>query len=282
VSLKNLINGAFNIGLKKKLSATLDKLRDKDDRLQKQIAYRDKLLSQIESLKASNARQKEKISSQIEYQKLLLGRIENLKGYQHAGIDTIEHNSKAGMDMFFEKISNAQPYTEFGKSLRALIDKLDISLDGISIADVGVGPGIALSALLKNSYPSSVHGFDFSQVALSYARQEIENGVFTCHDIYVPLEQKFDVVLCTEVLEHLENPNLAYKNLQQAVKEGGCLLIAVPNGRMDRSAYHINFWSPESWETFIREGCDLDSWEVGAFTSSEDRIDNNNFALIKA
>ena len=108
------------------------------------------------------------------------------------------------------------------------------------------------------------------------------NAKFKYHDIYLPIGKKFDFVLCSEVLEHLEDPYLAYHNLQKSVLDGGSLLITVPNGRLDRSGYHINFWSPESWELFIKNKCILKDFKVGTFTSNPDRPDANNYAYIRS
>lgn len=106
-------------------------------------------------------------------------------------------------------------------------------------------------------------------------------GHFSKHNLYDPPPRQFDFVLCTEVLEHLENPELAYQHLQQAVRPGGSLLIAVPNGRFDRSGYHINFWSPESWSIFIERGCELSHWSVGTFTDNVERPESNNYAFLR-
>lgn len=43
------------------------------------------------------------------------------------------------------------------------------------------------------------------------------------------LEQKFDLIICGEVLEHLESPGSLFKNSSQMLKPGGKLVISVPN-----------------------------------------------------
>lgn len=49
-------------------------------------------------------------------------------------------------------------------------------------------------------------------------------------DITRPLEfkNKFDLVICTSVLEHIFEMNLAVENLKKLVKKGGHLFISVP------------------------------------------------------
>ena len=77
------------------------------------------------------------------------------------------------------------------------------------------------------------------------------------------VEDTFDVIFCTEVLEHLVDPAAALRKLLRCLKPSGVLILTVPDGRIDQhpagairsdgSAYwgHINFWSPESWTLFI-------------------------------
>ena len=42
-------------------------------------------------------------------------------------------------------------------------------------------------------------------------------------------------------------PRAALKSMLNSLSDTGCLLITVPDGRLDRSYQHINFWSPESF-----------------------------------
>ena len=81
------------------------------------------------------------------------------------------------------------------------------------------------------------------------------NFRFFQHNIYKPLPGKYDVILCTEVLEHLEYPWRGLQTLMSAARPGGRVVITVPNGRLDRSNEHINFWSSESWRAFIEREC---------------------------
>ncbi|MCK4934746.1 MAG: methyltransferase domain-containing protein [Simkaniaceae bacterium] len=67
------------------------------------------------------------------------------------------------------------------------------------------------------------------------------------------LPELADVIFCTEVLEHLQHPESAITHLLTLKKDAGVLILTVPNGRIDSSAQHINFWSPESWKIFLQK-----------------------------
>lgn len=43
------------------------------------------------------------------------------------------------------------------------------------------------------------------------------------------------------------------KNLIGMVDKSGIALVTVPDGRIDTFEGHINFWSPESWEVFVKD-----------------------------
>ncbi len=50
-----------------------------------------------------------------------------------------------------------------------------------------------------------------------------------CDIIDIPVEDKeFDAILCSEVLEHLQNPELAIKEFSRIIKDGGTLILTAP------------------------------------------------------
>jgi len=63
----------------------------------------------------------------------------------------------------------------------------------------------------------SSHGWDMSRVNIK------------CDIIDMPLENEtIDVILCSEVLEHLKNPVLAIKEFSRVIKTGGELILTAP------------------------------------------------------
>lgn len=98
-----------------------------------------------------------------------------------------------------------------------------------SVLDVGCGEGFTLARLQKEKIGKSFEGIEYDESAIElgkklYPRLEITKG-----DIYkLPFkDNSFDLVVCTEVLEHLEHPKKAYKELIRVSKK--YILLSVPN-----------------------------------------------------
>ncbi len=120
----------------------------------------------------------------------------------------------------------------------------------------------------------SIHNFILLfGVYISFVKKKVINSAIE-HNIYDSLENTYDIIFCTEVLEYLINPEDALKNLISAMKPGGYLFLTVPNGRIDDFEGHINFRGPESWNIFVQKQAQEYKVETG------DIHERNLFALI--
>ena len=106
----------------------------------------------------------------------------------------------------------------------------------VSILDAGCGNGYLLSCvrevLTKHDADIEYYGFDISdQMVLRAKELNIATNieVQTLPDTNYA-DQKFDVVTCSEVLEHLYQPLRSLKELRRILKDDGCLIVTVPNG----------------------------------------------------
>jgi SAM-dependent methyltransferase len=83
--------------------------------------------------------------------------------------------------------------------------------------------------------------------------------------IKIPVEDSsFDVVLCTEVLEHVPEPILAVKEMARILRSGGRLLLAAPLGSfLHQEPYHFyGGFTPHWYHKFLPQaGFDLVSIE---------------------
>lgn len=157
-----------------------------------------------------------------------------------------------------------------------LLCERGIDYNGKRIADVGCGTGHLLRCIHDDFNPLSLTGFEYSEEASRIARTVLPDAEFHYFDIYEGTSLKFDIVFCIEVLEHLLFPDKALKNLIDMIDKSGVALVTVPDGRRDTFEGHINFWSPESWEVFVRSVCNSFDVETGLVGSNKD-----NFAIVE-
>jgi 2-polyprenyl-3-methyl-5-hydroxy-6-metoxy-1,4-benzoquinol methylase len=131
-----------------------------------------------------------------------------------------------------------------------------------SILDVGCGEGTVSAQILKQ-YKAKYFGTDLSHNMLKQAKNIIP--VFRS-DIYnLPVKKKsVDLVICLEVLEHLEKPDTALKNIRRASNNA---ILAVPFqklmslGNITRGKHiktwgrfpdHINSWNYFSFKSLLK------------------------------
>ena len=140
----------------------------------------------------------------------------------------------------------------------------DLELD--SILDVGCGEGFTLNKLLENKIGERLEGVDFQKSAIEIGKKVHTYLALKQGNIY-KLEYKnnsFDLVIATEVLEHLKDPKKGLKELVRISKK--YLLLSVPNEpffmganflrgknitRWGNDIEHIQHWSAKGFAQFI-------------------------------
>jgi SAM-dependent methyltransferase len=147
-------------------------------------------------------------------------------------------------------------------------------LNNKKVADIGCGVGLLFYFFQKHFPDAQYIGYEYSEAAIRNARKIVPNAQFIEHDIYNPISETFDIIYCTEVLEHLVNPDLALTSMYNSLDKGGKLIITVPDGRRDTFIGHINFWSPESWKVFIGSHFKENQYSTGYLN------DKNLYAII--
>jgi 2-polyprenyl-3-methyl-5-hydroxy-6-metoxy-1,4-benzoquinol methylase len=128
--------------------------------------------------------------------------------------------------MEFERIADI-------KRLNFIIKVLQEKLPrGAEVLDVGCGNGIISRSLGREGF--NVRGIDVSDKAIARARQlnTLPNVRFevTSAEQLVADGHKYHAVICSEVLEHLNDPGKLLKVLYQSVEDDGVLIVTVPNG----------------------------------------------------
>src|SRR3989344_5248458 len=113
----------------------------------------------------------------------------------------------------------------FFQTLKGLVFKIQAD----SILDVGCGEGFTLNRLKENKIGKRLEGIEYSKTAIELGKKSYPDIKITQGDIYnlSYKDNEFDLVLCTEVLEHLENPTKGLKELIRVSKK--YLVVSVPN-----------------------------------------------------
>ena len=86
------------------------------------------------------------------------------------------------------------------------------------ILDAGCGEGSLGKELIKRGY-SNIFGFDYSSEGVKKAKEHYKKCIKS--DIYsLPYkDNEFDIVICIEVLEFLDDPKKAFKELLRVTKK---------------------------------------------------------------
>ena len=128
-------------------------------------------------------------------------------------------------------------YGPFSCHLRRIIKKMIRPLDFHSVLDVGCGQGSFLQEL-QLEFPSiNPLGIDISSSAVALARERVPAGNFYVLDITnKSLDEKCDLVVCSEVLEHITDDISALRNLRKMTRR--YLLVSTPQGRMREFEKH--------------------------------------------
>ncbi len=104
----------------------------------------------------------------------------------------------------------------------------------IRILDIGCGNGNIALPLASLGY--QVIGIDGDSVSIFAARERAKDLQLSTIEFRIGWMQdigteKFDVVICSEVLEHQKNPNEFLDELKKVLNIDGIILFSIPNGK---------------------------------------------------
>ena len=133
-----------------------------------------------------------------------------------------------------------------------------------SVLDVGCGPGELIIDLKRLCPTAKLSGLDFSTVAIDACRRAHPDLTFHVADIVESaLDFTFDLIVCSEVTEHVDDPVRALRNMRTMTTEGGFLVLTTPHGRIHSTELAIghlkhprrnelNQWLQEAGFTVVR------------------------------
>jgi 2-polyprenyl-3-methyl-5-hydroxy-6-metoxy-1,4-benzoquinol methylase len=132
--------------------------------------------------------------------------------------------------MEFERIADIKRLNFIINALNSRVSK------GADILDVGCGNGVISRSLGQHGF--KVKGIDISEKAIEKARSlntssNVSFEVISAEQL-VADGHRYQAVICSEVLEHLNEPGNLLKVLHESLAENGILIVTVPNGKGPR------------------------------------------------
>ncbi|MEO9872411.1 class I SAM-dependent methyltransferase [Ekhidna sp.] len=127
-----------------------------------------------------------------------------------------------------------------------------------SILDFGCGTGDFLNSCQNSGWQA--FGFEPDNGARGVAQKKITNSIYTDLE---QIKNKFDIISAWHVVEHISSLRETIKLLKKRLKDGGHLIIALPNNKSyDANHYqekwaaydvprHLYHFDQESMKTFI-------------------------------
>lgn len=146
---------------------------------------------------------------------------------------------------------------------------------GARVLDMGCGNGTFLSSFRDRGW--KLFGVDFSATGIAFAKKNFPEIEFFVADAAASGEDIFDrvghadVIISTEVIEHIYLPRDFLRNIHSLLKPNGVLVLSTPyhgylknlalaaSGRMDQHFTalwdygHIKFWSRKTLSAALRE-----------------------------
>lgn len=154
------------------------------------------------------------------------------------------------------------------KNFYSSLTSLAKPLKAESILDAGCGEGFTMDKLTKFGIGKQIEGLEHSKEAILLGKKLFPNLTFKEGNIYdMPYEDNsFDLVTCTEVLEHINEPIKVFKEVLRVSKK--YIIISVPNEpffmlgnflrgkdllRLGNNPGHINHWTIISFLNFLKK-----------------------------
>lgn len=131
-------------------------------------------------------------------------------------------------DSEIEKLGNSQKHVHYYNYQR--IVNILKPLKNKTILDVGCGDGY-FGSILQRETNSAVYGIDISSSAVKKAIEKgIKAKVCNLNTKKIPFaSESFDICVCSEIIEHVLDPDELLNEINRVLKKGGLLIVTTPN-----------------------------------------------------
>lgn len=142
------------------------------------------------------------------------------------------------------------------------------SVGSLNLLDVGAGLspyrkfitdlGLLYYSQDFSQYVPNSELLGFQEVSWDYPKHD-----YVCDILDIPIDKKFNIVLCTEVLEHVPDPIRAFQVLTKLLNPGGTLIVTVPIMSLAHQApYWFHSGMSQYWFEYWSNKFGIDDFQV--------------------
>jgi len=144
--------------------------------------------------------------------------------YSQQGVEKVREYYDVFLASEPGKYSSLEEFNARYEPVLSFIKKMDKR--GVKILDIGCGTGMAAERLKDFG---AVYGVDISPKSIEQARDRLDEAYVSLAEKLPFQNEIFDVIVCTEVIEHLLAPSEALSEFNRVLRSGGYLIISTPN-----------------------------------------------------
>ena len=161
----------------------------------------------------------------------------------------------------YQESSDASPACAMRLRLGRRLCRLDAARAPVRMLELGSGTGELASYLLAHHAGIEYLGLDVSPLAVEQAGRRIPQARFATANLMEPAPKEAagyaaTHALCTEVLEHVDDPVTLLRNARAWMQPGCRLVVTVPGGPMsafDKHIGHRRHFSPRDLARLLAE-----------------------------
>jgi SAM-dependent methyltransferase len=125
------------------------------------------------------------------------------------------------------------PEDPYGRAKRQqFVESVIRAAKPATVLDFGCGTGTQLTWPLAETFPQvSFLGVDSDAGTIAWARRQpaLANLTYATEDTS-GADRRYDLIIASEVLEHVETPDRLLRHFGDRLNEGGRLVVTIPNG----------------------------------------------------
>ncbi len=129
---------------------------------------------------------------------------------------------------------------------------------GKTVLDVGCGEGYGSKLLFTHGKAKKVIGIDIDPASVKHAKRRygktgVSYTVDSAETLSTIKDNSIDLVVCFELIEHIENQESCFKNIKRVLKKGGIMVVSTPNKYVypEGNPFHVKELYPKEFQALV-------------------------------